>query len=158
MGMDVYGKKPTDEVGAYFRRNVWGWRPLWNLVEDLVPWVEQKVQYGHTNDGDGLNAEDSLALAMELRELLGNGTVDAYLRRRQAMLDAMPDEQCQYCEGTGVRTDEVGVKMRMDQKGWCNGCQGKGTIRPFETWYGTDRESVEEFVTFLEASGGFEIW
>ena len=32
MGMDVFGKNPTSEVGKYFRRNVWHWRRLADLV------------------------------------------------------------------------------------------------------------------------------
>ena len=52
MGMDVYGKAPTAEVGEYFRRNVWGWRPLWDMCLDLFPELTEKVEYGHSNDGD----------------------------------------------------------------------------------------------------------
>ena len=33
MGMDVYGNKN----GAYFRRNIWGWRPLAELDCKLEP-------------------------------------------------------------------------------------------------------------------------
>ena len=37
MGMDVYGKSPTTEVGAYFRKTIWGWHPLWDMCTDLSP-------------------------------------------------------------------------------------------------------------------------
>ena len=35
MGMDVFGKNPTDEKGAYFRNNVWFWHPLWDYCLHL---------------------------------------------------------------------------------------------------------------------------
>ena len=65
MGMDVYGVDPTTEDGAYFRRNVWGWRPLWTLVECIAEDVEFEAiadVSGHFNDGDGLGAIDSVRL------------------------------------------------------------------------------------------------
>ena len=62
MGMDVYGKNATSEAGKYFRRNIFGWPPLWGYCEYLAPELTSKVKYGYTNDGDGLNAEDSKAL------------------------------------------------------------------------------------------------
>ena len=66
MGMDVYGKDAKNEKGEYFRRNVWGWRPLWNYCvdnyEDLVGEVS-----GHYNDGDGLDEAGSLELAKRIK-------------------------------------------------------------------------------------------
>ena len=35
-------------------------------------------------------------------------------------------EECEWCHGTGVRRDVVGVANGMAQKQWCNGCDGKG--------------------------------
>ena len=42
-------------------------------------------------------------------------------------------------------------------KGQCNGCQGKGSVRPFSTNYPFDLENLKEFADFCEQSGGFEI-
>lgn len=39
----------------------------------------------------------------------------------------------------------------------CNGCRGKGTIRPFQCKYPFSVENVQEFIGFCEASGGFKI-
>lgn len=36
MGMDLYGKKPLNPVGEYFRNNVWWWRPLAVFVQKLI--------------------------------------------------------------------------------------------------------------------------
>ena len=37
MGMDVTGNNPKTDAGVYFRRNVWGWHPLAELVCKLAP-------------------------------------------------------------------------------------------------------------------------
>lgn len=35
-------------------------------------------------------------------------------------------EECWLCNGTGVRTDAVGVANGMPERQYCNGCDGKG--------------------------------
>ena len=35
MGMDVYGKNPSNGDGEYFRANVWSWRPIYSLTVEL---------------------------------------------------------------------------------------------------------------------------
>lgn len=157
MGMDVYGKSPSTEVGEYFRRSVWSWHPLWTFVEEAVPHLAERVTYGHTNDGDGLDAEGSVLLAHELTTLLDDGTVARYVTERDAALAAMASEPCQWCNGTGTRTDKVGVEMGMVERGWCNGCDGKGEVRPWAASYGLEVQDVAEFRDFLTACGGFEI-
>lgn len=155
MGMDVFGKKPTSEAGAYFRRNVWGWRPLWDYCQNMHDEIAGKVESGHYNDGDGLNAEDSIALAKELQKDLKTGRVSQYIKERNDRLANMPDEQCPICNGTGQRPD--GLANIEWKKPGCNSCDGKGTIRPWETNYGLEEEDIQEFAEFLESCGGFEI-
>jgi hypothetical protein len=157
MGMDVYGTKPANGTGEYFRRNVWGWRPLWECVEHLHPDLAAKVQYGYTNDGDGLGAGDATELGRRLRHDLSTGRVTAYLDQRDAALAALPTQRCEWCQGEGVRRDKVGVRMGMDIKGWCNGCEGTGECEPAERLYHLNREDIEEFAAFATHSGGFII-
>lgn len=171
MGMDVYGKNPKNEVGSYFRRNVWGWHPLWEYCERLHPEVAGAVQYGHSNDGDGLEEQESLALAKLLRLDLADGTTERYIAERNEYLANLPRLTCELCEGTGIRTDSVGVEAGFPEKllapeiatilgrekGWCNGCSGEGLKEAWETNYGVDAEDIAEFAEFLENCGGFEI-
>ena len=51
MGMDIYG----NNTGTYFRRNVWGWRPLAELVCKLEPELTSACAHWYDNNGDGLN-------------------------------------------------------------------------------------------------------
>ena len=49
--------------GAYFRNNVWWWRPLAEYVQLVLPIICKKCDHWHSNDGDGLDDQDSGALA-----------------------------------------------------------------------------------------------
>lgn len=171
MGMDVYGKNPTSEIGSYYRQSVWGWHPLWHYVETFHPFYADQVEHGHSNDGDGLDSENSSQLALALKQDLLTGLAKKRLDAWEKEKAEMPDEPCQWCNATGIRTDKVGVEHGMDKKelsaeqsalygrriGTCNGCDGKGSKRPFETAYGIDLDDLREFADFLADCGGFEI-
>lgn len=171
MGMDVYGKNATSEKGQYFRRNVWGWHPLWEYVENVHPEIAEKVEYAHSNDGDGLDAEDSKLLATLLMDDYKSGRVVEYVAQRQKYLADLPLDDCTLCGTTGIRSDEIGVQNGMPEKelspeiqiitgrtiGWCNGCDGSGKREPWETNYYLEVEDIREFAEFLEDCGGFEI-
>jgi hypothetical protein len=170
MGMDVYGKNPTSETGKYFRNNVWWWRPLAGYVCEIAPQITAKCEHWQSNDGDGLDADSSVKLAAILREHIASGKTRAYADIHAAELTALPDKECWLCEGTGIRKDQIGVAdgqaeriidkeghPRNGEKGWCNGCDGVGHVRPDATHYPFSVENVEESCSFLEACGGFEI-
>lgn len=176
MGMDVYGKLPTSDVGKYFRRNAWGWRPLATLCCTLCPKETAACTYWQSNDGDGLDATGARALADALQDQINQGAVTAYVQIRDAEIEALPNETCRHCGGTGVRRDEIGVGMgqtkqmiptdaqwrggrhpRAGEIGWCNGCDGRGFDRPSMAWYHVDESDVRDFIAFLRDSGGFEI-
>jgi hypothetical protein len=172
MGMDVYGKNPKSEVGTYFRRNVWGWHPLWEYVENQHPEIAELVKYAHSNDGDGLGARNSKKLAKILMEDFTSGKVAEYVAERNKQLAELPFEECRLCEGSGIRTDEIGKqagqhKAELPQDiaiivgrttGTCNGCSGIGKRESWETNYYLEPDDVKEFADFLAECGGFEIW
>lgn len=171
MGMDVYGNEPTAEVGEYFRRNVWGWHPLWEMCEDLFPAIAGTVECGHSNDGDGLDAELSAELAKGLTEALADGRVAAWIAQRHAAVAALPMERCRICDGTGIRMDDIGRAAGQQDKalskekaiilgrefGWCNGCDGDGENAPWLASYEVVPSDATEFSDFLNACGGFVI-
>jgi hypothetical protein len=171
MGMDVYGKNPVNEVGEYFRRNVWGWRPLWDYCLERHGKVAGKVKYGHSNDGDGLGKHGSLELARRLRADLADGSARTYIEERNGLLASLERPACHLCDGTGIRSDEVGVENGMPDRelpeemkiltgrshGFCNACSGEGKTDAWETHYYLDLDDIAEFAVFLENSGGFRI-
>tara|TARA_R110000772_G_scaffold138683_2_gene247707 strand:- start:420 stop:875 length:456 start_codon:yes stop_codon:yes gene_type:complete len=150
MGMDVYGKNETNdyrEEGGrnYFRSNVWWWRPLVDQMEAAAPALFAKVEHWGSNDCDGLdNAEDCIAMADALEAM------KPFVNKTQKALDAMPDEECQYCKGRGSRFLNVEYVA-------CNACQGTAVQRPRECSYPHDWEFTQEWISFLRGCGGFEI-
>jgi hypothetical protein len=80
MGMDVIGVNPKSEKGSYFRNNVWWWRPLADFCLNQHPDIAEKCEYWHTNDGDGLDEEDSVLLAQALREDIKSGLAGEFER------------------------------------------------------------------------------
>jgi len=170
MGMDVYGKNPTSEVGSYFRNNVWWWHPLWQYCEEVAPELCEKVD-GHTNSGDGLDAEEAKLLGKALMQTIADGHAFAYQKSYYEFLASLERKPCSLCGATGIRTDEVGISMGMHDKelspevqtltgrdfGWCNGCDGTGSQENFLTNYPFSVDNVKEFAEFAIDSGGFEI-
>jgi hypothetical protein len=171
MGMDVIGVNPTTKRGEYFRNNVWWWRKLADYCLENHGDIAEKCEYWHSNDGDGLNADDSVALAERLLDDIANGRVDEYARSYNEWRASLPREDCNFCNGTGIRTDRVGCQHGMPERelpvevqilverthGYCNGCGGIGTRESFMASYPFSKDNVEEFAHFLAECGGFQI-
>jgi hypothetical protein len=155
MGMDVYGTKPKNEQGEYFRANVWYWHPLWDCLDKLHPNICGKCESPHDNSGSGLNAKDSITLSKLLKKDLEDGTIQLYIEKYKADLDSLPLEDCQYCEGLGVRVwlQADGTSKTLQ----CNSCNGTLKVSNFSTHYHMDYDLVVEFQQFLENCGGFQI-
>jgi len=172
MGMDVMGKNATSKKGEYFRNNVWWWRPLWNYCEELHGEIVSQVEYGHSNDGDGLDADDARMLGEALLADIESGVTAEYHEQYRKYLSELPMKDCEYCGATGIRTDAVGVEHGMPTQelepevailvgrthGYCNGCRGEGRVEHFLTNYDFSVDNVREFAEFLLDCGGFEIW
>jgi len=182
MGMDVHGRAPTGEAGRYFGRNIGGWHPLANLVTALCPDEAAPCQDWHCNDGDGLDAAGAKALAAKLQALRDDGTVGTYLFERDAYLASMPRVACWRCGGTGAHRDtpardpdfgaaimdqllnnaefvrDFGGELQPIPEGVCRTCHGAGEIDNPGRGDTVDVSDVDDFIAFLNASGGFSIW
>jgi len=170
MGMDVYGKNATSEKGEYFRNNIWWWRPLWNYCVEVAPELCADIE-GHSNSGDGLDRIGATALSDILFEELQNGRTVQYEQDYYARLAVLPRNDCQFCGATGIRTDKIGTGMGQPNKelspevqvltgrthGWCNGCDGVGTVESERLSYPFTADNVQEFAEFLSDCGGFSI-
>jgi len=103
MGMDVIGKKPTDEKGEYFRNSGWWWSPLWDFCSYVAPETCGKVKYAYSNSGDGLGALDSKKLSKALYTSLKDGTANKYIKGRKKYIKSLPMRKCVHCRATGTR-------------------------------------------------------
>jgi len=179
MGMDVMGVNPKSEVGEYFRNNVWWWRPLATYCLTVAPEVCDKLSSMHpqsdvdfeeteetvladlwfTNDGFGLNADDSKELAEILIKEISDGTAAKYQKMYESKLENMPDECCDVCDGAGtVLRGPVATAVGTEEvSACCHKCKGTGQCRPFVTNYPFSAANVLEFTAFLEDCGGFQI-
>jgi len=163
MGMDVYGREPISEVGSYFRNNVWWWRPLWNYCITQYPELTEEVVDGHSNSGDGLDAKNAYQLGKKLQEDIDSGVVAQYEKEYNEYIQSLPLKQCEYCEGTGLRYNQMvvpatGTVPCGSGPTTCNSCSGEGRVKDFATNYPFSVENVQEFSKFLVCSGGFNIW
>lgn len=152
MGFDVYGIAASSEAGEYFRNNVWWWRPLWGYICETCPDIltQEDMREGTLNGGHVIHQAKARKLHERLTQLIETGAVKRYETERNEELNSLSDETCDLCGGTGKRNDKY-------VKGDCNGCEGKGRVRPWETHYPFDEENVKEFADFLTDCGGFEI-
>jgi hypothetical protein len=177
MGMDIYCQAPTAPEGEYFRRNVWGWVPLAGLVTTLCPDEASPCHGWQYNGGDGLDAADAVRLAVKLQALRDSGDVAAYCAQRDEWAATLPHIECRFCGGTRLDGDAPAtppkniadaamtiVAHAQAQAGWrsddvpCPVCDGVGTIEPAEKACRLVPNDVDQFIAFLKASGGFEIW
>ena len=106
-------------VGAYFRNNVWWWRPLWNYVTELCDDIltEEDIEHGHSNSGRLIDQEKCLVIAKRLVDELQSGRVTLYKEVRQRHLERLPQEDCDLCNATGVRNDAV-CSRRVQRLSW----------------------------------------
>lgn len=155
MGMDVYGIKPKNEKGQYFRANVWYWHPLWNCLEHLHPKLCGKVEEAHSNSGDGLGAADSVTLSKLLKKDIESGVIEQYITDYYQYVNSLPLEDCRYCDSLGVRTWEQVDGPPITKP--CNVCNGTLKVKPLAAGYHMDFELMCEFQQFLENCGGFRI-
>jgi hypothetical protein len=155
MGMDVYGKKPTAEIGEYFRNNVWYWRPLWEYCCHIEPTLIQKVPNAHYNDGDGLNSKDASQLGFKLAEEISSGRAQKYVEEYEKIRQAIPKEDCKYCDEKGQR--EWAQQDGTPIKKTCNACSGTKKVDSWESHYPMDLDNIKEFSQFLQHCGGFQI-
>ena len=161
MGMDVSGRKPTTKQGEYFRNNVWWWHPLASYICEVAPEIADHCDYWQTNDGDGLNAEDSAALADKLQQEINSSRTEQFALIHAAWQELTPNDPCDLCKGTGILRPPaagecgagdilIGIK--------CNACDGNGFVPAFSTYYPFSVDNVRNFVAFLRGCGGFSIW
>lgn len=173
MGMDVYGRTPVSDRGSYFRNNVWWWRPLWEYCYINHPDIvnNKLAEEGHYNSGAGLDDAGAKQLGEALLKDIADGVTEKYKEDYYAAIAEIPRDTCFICNGSGIRTDDIGKSMGQDTKeldehtalmlgrthGWCNSCHGEGMTDPPASMYPFEVSNVREFAEFLLDCGGFEI-
>lgn len=79
-------KWENENVGSYFRNNVWHWRPLWDYVyslcEDFIS--EERYNGGHSNDAELFKEHEAKEIAKRLRKSIKEGDAEAHMHLHNA--------------------------------------------------------------------------
>lgn len=152
MGMDVYGRNPTEPAGEYFRANVWGWRPIHALIRvanDLADgnlFDEETLDLMGHNDGAGLERQNECTtLAYILGKLLTP-------ERLEQIGFVVIDNEINYpiFGDDDLVVDEEGRLLKKSEVEF----DDANTVR---SAYGTTFDHVKKFIEFLKYCGGFEV-
>jgi len=155
MGMDIYGKNEP----AYFRANLWGWRPIQVISAMAIYKYELGLStdsWGY-NDGCGLDTqEDCNKLATAIMRMLTES---------DELFDA-DDDTIYLCLGMWCTNEGTSISEQETED--LNDEHPTGTIikSPIVTSKGTlaypahstSLSRIREWVAFLRECGGFQIY
>ena len=169
MGMDVYGRKPKNETGEYFRANVWSWRPIYWLCftsisrheeetgyDDLIP--DKTFRGMEFNDGYGLRSDRKCKLLSDyLQDVVDNFFKPELIPFEEECDDGFKfgvygDDNFYIDFGEDVVSPPEEVHKLLLEKGEVT------TPNLEEISYQTNKEHIEEFIGFLRNCGGFKVW
>ena len=148
--------------GAYFRANVWYYRPLWDLIIEHCDNIltVRDAKEGTVNNGYKIAKTKALKIAKKLDIVKKKGIIKKQCEERNKYLESLPLVICDLCNGTGTRIHEM---KDID----CNACNTektrkenipKGKKKNWQCNYPLDEDLIVEFMDFCKHSGGFEIW
>jgi len=109
MGMDVIGMNPIAPEGEYFRATIWAWDPIAAFVETVAPEEAKPCTHWHYNDGDGLDAAQSVRLADRLQEAVATGAINECLNEIQSYPDR---DQIAGAERGSARVHSLPTRLR----------------------------------------------
>ena len=157
---DYYDNVP----GAYFRANVWYWRPVAEFLYEHIEVLDEDDLEGLScNSGHVINETVAKIIGKTIAEMDADGLIEEWVQNKKIVEVMKPKEDCYICEGTGVRTDnpmfgELEPYEKDGIKGLkCNGCDGEGKRAPWSSHYPYDTQKIVDFGKFASESGGFQI-
>jgi len=152
MGMDLNGWK-----GECFRGQWGDWHRLADCILALAPTEAQPCKGWYHNDGDGLNAAESLALADRLDQCIADGTAESYVQALGGVSRLQKGLFCQRCNTSlSLAACFRGVGIVDDEALACESCGNTSRKIVGETGY-TGFNGLSEFALFCRHSGGFSI-
>lgn len=136
MGMDVYGRAPTNECGEYFRASIWAWRPIFALLGELC--------------SDLFNQETYFAMAFND----GNGVADPCVC--ETIAERFEQWLAKFAGNVYVRESNI----RVDHCGRFLSEKQLASMPPDAhcSAFSIEREHLERWIAFVKHSGGFEVW
>lgn len=145
MGMDVYGKD-----GSYFRANIWSWRAIHSLIEQLGSDLIDKetLRLMNHNCGAGLDDKSSKTMASRLNRWLEHN-INGYRHEPStediSRIDDMMKQLSSIMEKEAKESGENFDKNKITLQG------------PGENGFFVEDEHLREFVDFLNKCEGFQV-
>jgi hypothetical protein len=132
MGMDIYALNPNGKAPNYFRANIFGWSLLGGYIDQVAPTVETVGMAWWSNNGDPIDEETAERIAAEVRaHITEHGLPDT------PNIEPNPTSNMAHAITSALIGDSTKV------------------INMTPTNYVTER--IEDFLDFLENSGGISI-
>ena len=137
--VDEYWEKvwkfEEENVGAYFRNNVWWWRGLWDYVREVCYDIISEDEYneGHTNSGLTIDEDRATKIAKRLNQLIKDGKAQSHIDLWEARRKVAEEHN-------------KGLKKGTSDKNY-----------KWEDSYPMHIENVQHFADFCADSGGFQI-
>ena len=158
-------EKYQNQKGAYFRNNVWWWRPLaqYVLLHTKVIDEDKKVHWSY-NDNCEIDEEEATQIAKQLRYLIKKGHTKRFEAEWEARRKTLQ-----------IHNDKVEKELAEHEREVCFRLNKKNLApkdfpkKDYDKWskiykkrnsdanYPFSVENVEEFAEFCEHSGGFKI-
>ena len=168
--IEAQNKYEDDNVGVYFRNNVWWWRPLWNYVYDTTDVLtEEDHRLGHENSCHKITEEKAVRIGKELLANIKDAEAKeaAYLkdikpRKRFNKLcddaaDCLYEEVVDKMDGLITCPGDMKIHDPANYKRWKTLSHFGDGLQFGETSYPFSAANVKEFANFCLNSGGFEI-
>ena len=117
-------------AGSYFRANVWWWRRIWMLTCEICEDVMTKddIDAGNGNDGIEIDEETCAKMLPLMKEAVKDGSAMEYQKTVKEYIETAPKKENGFYEEDDFMANY-----------------------PFNVKF------FEEFITFVERSGGFTI-
>lgn len=155
MVMNLTGIKNAD---LSFRSNIWSWRP----IHAIIDFVNEKYSLEIDTENFGFNEGGGIkdpSLCIKLGGCIKKELDELGLKENSDSIYLSLGSWCRYPNGEFIRMDESKAMG-------LNEYSGKVLLTPVATSNGTlvvpshstDKKHIEEFCSFLNECGGFEIW
>jgi hypothetical protein len=135
MGMDVYGRNPSDPVGEYFRATVWSWQPIHHLCVELCSDLLSKKTLKGMMFNDQAAGPSDQATCTQIASRF-----DLWLEHNAGGL-TLESEAKVTPDGCFVTDEELADNSCLETK----------------SPYTVDDDHLKEWVEFLRHCGGFEV-
>ena len=168
--IEAKSKYEDENVGVYFRNNVWFWRPLWNYVYDTTDVLTEKdFNLGHENSCHKISATKAERIGKALLKNMEHAEKvekeykedvipkEKFNKLCEKAANYLYDEIVDKSDGKITCPGDMKIHDPANYKRWSTLAQMGGGLQFTMTSYPFSAKNVKKFAEFCLNSGGFEI-